>query len=255
MSPVEEEEQIGIPEWVVTFGDMMSLLLTFFIMLVSMSEIKDEQKYQAMLESMRQRFGHDTAMLAVMPGDITSVQNSALSKMASMGRSRRVDTMRGGDKVRAPVGENPRVQSLRPGPDQTVGGLLFFNEAGSTLTEKHKEMLRQTAREIGGKPQKIEIRGHTSTRPLPPDSPFRDHWELGYDRCRKVKDFLVKLGVDAKRIRINVAAEHEPLHVGNDPLLLKKNPRVEVFMLNELTSNLTGTTGEGTKSPSGPEPR
>ncbi|MCA9240906.1 MAG: flagellar motor protein MotB, partial [Planctomycetales bacterium] len=33
---VEEEPPPGIPEWVVTFGDMMSLLLTFFIMLVSM---------------------------------------------------------------------------------------------------------------------------------------------------------------------------------------------------------------------------
>ena len=35
-----EEEQGGVPEWVVTYGDMMSLLLTFFIMLVSMSELK-----------------------------------------------------------------------------------------------------------------------------------------------------------------------------------------------------------------------
>ena len=43
---VEEEEEVGIPEWVVTFGDMMSLLLTFFIMLVSLSEIKEEEKYQ-----------------------------------------------------------------------------------------------------------------------------------------------------------------------------------------------------------------
>ncbi|MGI9443328.1 MAG: flagellar motor protein MotB [Rubripirellula sp.] len=33
----DEPEEMGIPEWVVTFGDMMSLLLTFFIMLVSLS--------------------------------------------------------------------------------------------------------------------------------------------------------------------------------------------------------------------------
>ena len=42
----EDDGGGGIPEWVVTFGDMMSLLLTFFIMLVSLSEIKEEQKYQ-----------------------------------------------------------------------------------------------------------------------------------------------------------------------------------------------------------------
>ena len=43
----EEDSGGGIPEWVVTFGDMMSLLLTFFIMLVSLSEIKQEEKFQA----------------------------------------------------------------------------------------------------------------------------------------------------------------------------------------------------------------
>ena len=54
---IEEEAGPGIPEWVVTFGDMMSLLLTFFIMLVSMSELKEDERYQAMVESFRQQFG------------------------------------------------------------------------------------------------------------------------------------------------------------------------------------------------------
>ena len=64
--PTVEEEQAGIPEWVVTFGDMMSLLLTFFIMLASLSEIKAEQRYQAMAESIRRRFGHETAILSMI---------------------------------------------------------------------------------------------------------------------------------------------------------------------------------------------
>ena len=248
MSIADEEEQAGIPEWVVTFGDMMSLLLTFFIMLVSMSQIKDEERYQAMLESMRRRFGHDTAILSPMPGSALRARNSPYSKIASMGRSRRVDTMRGGDKVRAPVGENPRVQTVRPGADQTIGGVLFFAEGSSKLTEGQKQTLRAAAREIRGKPQKIEIRGHTSTRPLSSGAPYKNHWDLAYARCVKVMDFLIKLGIDSKRIRLGVAAENEPLHIENDPLLLKENPRVEVFMLNELTGDLEGTSQERLKS-------
>ena len=46
MAVEQEDDGGGIPEWVVTFGDMMSLLLTFFIMLVSLSEIKEEETYQ-----------------------------------------------------------------------------------------------------------------------------------------------------------------------------------------------------------------
>ena len=40
MSDPENDSSPGVPEWVVTYGDMMSLLLTFFIMLVSLSELK-----------------------------------------------------------------------------------------------------------------------------------------------------------------------------------------------------------------------
>ena len=54
---MEEDDPPGVPEWVVTYGDMMSLLLTFFIMLVSMSELKDEGKNRAALNSMKEVFG------------------------------------------------------------------------------------------------------------------------------------------------------------------------------------------------------
>ena len=42
---IEEDPPAGVPEWVVSFGDMMSLLLTFFIMLVSMSEMMKFEKH------------------------------------------------------------------------------------------------------------------------------------------------------------------------------------------------------------------
>jgi len=239
----EEEEQAGIPEWVVTFGDMMSLLLTFFIMLVSLSEIKEEQLYQAMTEALRRRFGHETSVVSMMPGE-AKPRNSQLAKLASMGRARRANTMNGGDKVKAPVGEHPRVANIRKAEHATRGGAVTFREGFAELTEEHKLILQRTAQEIGGKPQKIEIRGHTSTKPLPPESPFKSHWDLAYARSNNVRQFLVKLGINPRRIRVAVAADNEPKHIGHDPLLLEENPRVEIFMLNELTEDLKGTAEE-----------
>ncbi len=250
MSAVEEEEQAGIPEWVVTFGDMMSLLLTFFIMLFSMSEIREEQRFQAMLEALRQQFGHDASMASMIPGS-SKPRNSTLAKLASMGRARRANTMRGGDKVKAPVGDNPRVRTIKQADQTTTGGVIYFAAGSSELTEEHQRTLQATALEIGGKPQKIEIRGHTSTRPLPASLPYKDHWDLAYARCCHVRDFLVKLGIDPRRIRVNVAADNEPKHIGNDPLLLKENDRVEITMLNELTVDLEGTAEERQKIYSG----
>ena len=100
----------------VTFGDMMSLLLTFFIMLVSMSEVKSEERFQAMVESMARKFGHDTSVESLSPGPARP-RNSEVAKLATEGRAKRLDTHRGGDKVRAMTGDNPRVRSIRPGAE------------------------------------------------------------------------------------------------------------------------------------------
>jgi chemotaxis protein MotB len=240
---LEDEKREGPAEWVVTFGDMMSLLLTFFIMLVSMSEIKEEQRYQALVESLRKRFGHETSAVSMMPGP-TKPRNSPVEKLASMGRARRVDTMRGGDRVKAPVGKNPRVKTLRNADHNTLGGEVRFPEGEATLDDAGKRVLRATAQEVGGKPQKIEVRGHTSTKPLPKDSPFRTHLDLAYARCVQVAEYLEQLGINPKRIRIAVAGSAEPKHIGADPMLRKQNSRVEVFMLDETVGDLEGTKTE-----------
>ncbi|HOA53996.1 MAG TPA: flagellar motor protein MotB, partial [Thermogutta sp.] len=47
----------GAPEWVLTYGDMMSLLLTFFIMLAALSEVKKKDEFEMLAEALRRRFG------------------------------------------------------------------------------------------------------------------------------------------------------------------------------------------------------
>ena len=241
MSEIEEEEGAGIPEWVVTFGDMMSLLLTFFIMLVSLSEIKEKERFQAMVESFRKQFGHTDAQLALIPGQMRP-RNSSLAKMSTMGRAMRFDTHRGGDKVRAPVGDFPRVRIVRPGSKTTVGTVIFFPADSTELLPDQLETLHQEALQFGGKPQKIEVRGHTSPRPLPAGSKFSDHWNLAYERCRRVQQALIDEGIDPARIRLSVAGATEPLHTGTDPALLEQNSRVEVFMLDEYVDDLRGSS-------------
>lgn len=235
----DDEAPGGAPAWVITYGDMMSLLLCFFILLASMSEIKSKEQYQAILDSLRRRFGHDLTVLSPIPGPVRPHSTtSKLAEVAAMGRARRLDTMNGGDKVRAPVGDNARVQFIRGASDRTLGGRVVFDEGKADLDEEGRRRLDAVFRELQGKPQKIEIRGHTSTRPLPPDSPFRDRWDLAYARCHNTMEYLVKLGINPKRLILGVAAENEPAETGEDPQKLRDNSRVEVQLLSDLASGL-----------------
>lgn len=237
----EQEEKAGVPEWVVTYGDMMSLLLTFFILLVALSELKQEEqdeKYQAVLDSLRRRFGY-TSSRGLAPGPHIP-RNSNMTRIDSAGRARRADTMSGGADVRSLTGKRPRVRAMRLADQLTVGGAIYFPENSNELTEERKRELQFIALELGGKPQKIEIRGHASGKPLPEGSPYRDHWDLAYQRCHEVLKFLVDLGIRPERLRVGVVAQYEPAYVTSDPVLLRQNSRVEIFMLNELIDGMDG---------------
>ena len=201
----EEEDEAGIPEWVVTFGDMMSLLLTFFIMLVSMSEIKEEERFQAMVESFRRQFGHTTSMTSLAPGK-SKPRNSAVTKLASLGRANRFDLMSGGDKARAPEGDYPRVRVIRPGAKTGIGTVIFFDPGSAALSGKSKADLQQGMALIEGKPQVVEIRGHTDNV-----GSDKDNLALSMDRAFEVKGYLEEQGIDGRRVTAKGYGESDPV--------------------------------------------
>ncbi len=253
MPDAPQEEKAEIPEWVVTFGDMMSLLLTFFIMLFSMSEMKEDQLYQAYMDALNKQFGYDKATMASVPGD-AQPKNSILAKLASLGRAMRAHTMRGGNKVKAPVGEHPRVSAISLSHNPARGCVIVFEKDSAALTDAHKQKLRVAAGQIGGKPQKVQIRGHTVKGPMAPGGP--DHWDLAYNRCKSTMLFLVETGIDRRRIHFGVFADNEPQTTEPDPKRQAQNARVEVMVLPEYVSKAVAgdlaTPAKGGSTPGEP---
>lgn len=237
---IEEEPEVGIPEWVVTFGDMMSLLLTFFIMLVSMSELKQEEKFMAMVEAFQQQFGQHRTDASLIPGDSRPRNSVHKEYVHSLGRSKRQHTNEGGQDSETIIGEKERVQIVRPGDDTSIGGVVFFDEDAVELTEENRRDLYRIIQQISGKPQKVEIRGHTSRKPVDPKNGYNDHMDLAYARSRSTRDFLIANGIAPSRIRLSAAGASEPLYDGVDPERLKRNSRVQVMMWDERVQDLDG---------------
>ena len=237
----EEDEEMGIPEWVVTFGDMMSLLLTFFIMLVSMSEIKEEEKFQAIVESVKQHFGHDLSMDSITPGH-QKVRSQAPTLQNTMGRAKKKDTHKGGVPTKAPHGEEERVRIVRPGRNTAIGTVIFFQSGETELSEKAKVALDREVEQLVGKPQKIEIRGHAGQE-LAEDP--KAAFQLGTIRAQAVFTYLQQQhDVHPSRMRVSSAGSYEPMHMSNSSEEMAKNQRVEVFLLEETVADVQGTPEE-----------
>ena len=58
MAKKRKKPPVGVPEWMVTFGDLMALLLTFFILLQMFSELKREVEYQRVVTAVKEAFGY-----------------------------------------------------------------------------------------------------------------------------------------------------------------------------------------------------
>jgi chemotaxis protein MotB len=238
----DDDEAVGIPEWVVTFGDMMSLLLTFFIMLVSMSEIKEEEKYQAMVDSMRRRFGHDLSIEAVTPGEHKS-RAQHLRILSTEGRAKVKDTHKGGAPTKAPYGDEERVRIIRPGGNTAIGTVIFFESGTFEISAESRAELDQEVEQLAGKPQKIEIRGHTARQLAGPHTDPMEAMDLAYRRCRAVMQYLVnEHEIPPERIRCAPAGASEPMYLSPEKMDL--NPRVEVYLLEETVDEFVGTAAE-----------
>jgi chemotaxis protein MotB len=141
----------------------------------------------------------------------------------------------------------PRVLKIHDGDDRHVGTILGFEEESAELNETAREQLKQISPLLAGKPQKIEIRGHASRRPLPPDHAYRDPWQISYARCMAVMQFLEEEGISRERMRLSQAGPSEPYTIMPDPKHGAYDSRVEIFLLSELADELVGTRLERAK--------
>ncbi len=132
-------------------------------------------------------------------------------------------------------GSHSVLLSTRGGQRTSIGIVIHFADDSIQLDAEAKRRLDEVVPLLIGKPQKIEIRGHCSRRPLAPSSPYPNHWKLCYERCLAVMAELEQLGIPNERLRLSQAAGYEPLTSPSDQFPGGGYARVEVTLLNETT--------------------
>lgn len=193
----EESTERGAPAWVVTYGDMMSLLLCFFVILVAISEVKEE-KFHKVMESIRQYLGYEGAPM-VEPGDASA---SSFREQISRVLNEQGSTDPQGAPVNSTLGQHVLVQTVEEGHKITIGGKVLFAEGEAELAVSAYAPLDRLVGLLKGYPNKLEIRGHTGIEKLPDDSGYEDLFDLAFARARAAQAYLVEQGIDPRRIRL-----------------------------------------------------
>ncbi|MEX2315784.1 MAG: flagellar motor protein MotB [Pirellulales bacterium] len=137
-------------------------------------------------------------------------------------------------------------------PDQDLPALVIaFDEASATLTAEAENRLNRVLPVLAGKPNRIELRAHSSQRRLPAGSPFQDHWHLCYARSSATMEYLQKLGIELRRLRLSQSSPYEPISSRLETAWQNENDCVEVFLLTEVVEGQPGrdNAGDAVKPP------
>lgn len=246
----------GAPLWVLTYGDMMSLLLCFFILLAAMANFDDRDKlFMAALESIRKAFGA-SGQSGYFPDKEVDFK-SFMVKFETFYIPNKNKNYGHSDEPGLD-GKYYRVKKVRDGVEVAVGGPIAFGRFSAEIEPAADAWLAKLADELRGKKNKLDVRGHATNEPLPLESQYKDAIDLGYARARAVRDRLVELGVDPRAIRVSSAGSYEP--VANQTYSEERraaNRRVEILVTQALIEDYKADTlspADLTKQAEGQEP-
>jgi len=227
----------GVPEWVVTYGDMMTLLLCFFILIAAFSEIKKEPKYQRVLDAIKEAFGYVGGHGQVPVDDPPTRSMIRILDEIEMRVAVEPDPSESPDP--GVDGRHAAVKRIREGLVFSLGGRSSFDRGSAVLRPEARRELDSVARVLAGRTNRIAIRGHAEAKVLDPGSRWEDLYDLSYARAKSVMTYLVdEHELRAARFHLEACGANEPIAPrARDAEEELANRRVEIIMTEALVDD------------------
>jgi chemotaxis protein MotB len=245
-----------MPEWLASFGDLMSLLLCFFVLLLSMSTM-DAKKVEEAIGSL-------AGALSVLEGGSQTEVSRNRNQIATP-IEKTQETAKTVNKLSQAIQEFKQFTKGGQGPAITLeeGEEGFFIRLPADITFKPGSaeitdedsllFLKRIAliiKEYLPKNIEIQVKGFTDNVPPPPTSPYSDNWELSAARALSVLKILIKNGVNPKQLSAAAYGEYYPIASNDTPEGRAKNRRVEIWFFakkKELQENVQKSVLDKTK--------
>ena len=222
-----------LPAWLAAFGDLMSLLLCFFVLLLSMSSMDAKKVSEAI--------GSLSGAMSVLEGG-TKTEISKQRQLEATPMDTTSETAEAVNKVSAAVVDANEMLEHGKGPSVSLeeaeegfiiklpASLLF--KAGSATIENEDALLflKRIALIVQELPNNMDVvvKGHTDNGTPSKTSPFKDNWELSSARAISVLQELLLDGVAPNRVSAAGYAEYRPIATNATKAGREKNRRVEI---------------------------
>lgn len=171
----------SVPEWLNTYGDMVTLLLTFFVLLFSMSTITPGKFQQVVV-------GITVALKGNPPSVLTGGQTLSEEALISSKPGVYQELLRISEEYKGKI----TIEDKDEGTLITLTNFKIFEPASARLTAEAKEIIEKLGAVIIEHTSNIiEVRGYADDRPLMPDSIYPSNWHLSSARASTVVNFML----------------------------------------------------------------
>ena len=254
-----------VPPWIVTFADLAVLLLCFFVLMLSFSEM-DVAKFKLLAGSMHEAFGvqtdintkdppKGTSLIArefspavPEPTDANEVRQSTVDSdlnTLDLGLEQRLRELKAQEEA-----ADERVQRLREVFRRDIeGGKLIVQRDGTNvviqllekdsfpsgsadLDERSLGTLAEIGAVVSAMQGAIAVSGHTDNVPVRNGS-YRSNWDLSAARAASVAHELLAAGVDPARLMVSGHADTQPRAPNDTPANRALNRRVDITFVND----------------------
>jgi chemotaxis protein MotB len=263
-----EEEHENHERWLVSYADMVTLLMCLFIVLFAISQV-DKAKFAALASGLSTSFG---APINALPGktpegsildslpapaDIAAglaPQNPAsqsqvdtAAAQAAVQRAQQVkqeaqtsydELARARDRIDAALTAAGYPGAARYQIDErglvvhVVSDGVLYDAESAALRADGVRVLNAIAPTLTSLPNQIRIEGHTNSIPVTPGGRYPSNWELSTDRATTVVRYLITRGLPPTRMSATGYADTQPLVPNTDPSSVSVNRRVDVVVLS-----------------------
>lgn len=215
--------------WRLTLADMMTLLLCFFVVMLSVAKI-DPNRYEAMSDILAE----------AMKGKAAPSQKAESANRSPLTRvkKKQKNLFELQLELAKLIGRESQAVRLKLRPDAVainLKGGVFFQLGSANLTSEAVAILDRLAKPLTDAHYKLTIEGHSDNLPIR-STQFPSNWELSSARASSVARFFIAQGFPKDDIRVMGLADTQPLAPNTDesganiPANQAKNRRVIILV-------------------------
>jgi len=233
---VIEEIKMGAPEYMNTYGDMMTLLLCFFVILFSMSNI-DAKKFEAIVVSFSGSLGVLSGGNTLTHEDVIdqgSINDKSNSEVTELDNFKQLE-----EKIKEYLEQNDLQDKVKV-VNEDQGLLLRFQDSilfdqGSASLKSQSNVILKYISDILKSPnfkdKFITVEGHTDNVPIR-NSTYSSNWELTVARACNVVRYLIEVqGLNPTRLSAAGYSEYHPVGKNDTVENMGKNRRVDIMIM------------------------